>query len=584
MADPLRRVVKSLATPRMVLALASVGIAVAIFAIVNWTYYYSDDFFLMSYVQTLGPSWDVVAKPIYGHFVPGMLWLYWAIGQVGGLERLVSAVVVAALVVATFWATVILVRPPGPSSRLSRRRVLAAVLGLFTAVLVLPVIYLARGGATLPIGVTLLFSIAVFIAAMQRRSGVLAVGAGLLCAFGLLFWELAAANFIFVPLVAWALLAGREQRSLTTTARRTSRPVYIGFGVTALVALALYGWNYVGGGFGSGVPRPGIVDWLLGTIRGIPTLLLPSIGGGPVPTVHQVLPHSDGDFMQPQLFLPLLVGIAVCVSAFMVRHLRPLVVVIAVAALFQCATIVFARWEFSGAETLNELRYAADLAPFYVLVLASLWLALLMPGNGDGAPRRVALGFALTAAVILTITTTIVYVGEFGGSDRATYVASAEDAVESVPASGLLLPGPVPPYLGWLPTPFDNTRSVLYASLGQSRWNAGTGPALVLDGAAQVVRASRRDDVLVRSTSGVCSATLAAATPAADEPLLRTVLVTVQSRVSSRATLTFAGAPVSWVLPAGRSTVVAQTYGSIGPVAAPPGVCLRAARSFVALP
>ena len=580
----MRRVVKSFATPRVVLALASIGIAVAIFTIVKWTYYYSDDFFLMSYVQTLGPSWDVVAKPIYGHFVPGMLWLYWAIGQVGGLDRLVSALVVAALVVATFWATVILVRPPGSSSRLSSRRVLAALLGLVTSVLILPVIYLARGAATLPIGVALLFSIAVFVAATQRRSTLLSVISASLCAFGLLFWELAAANFVFVPLVAWALLAGRAQCSLTTSARRAPRPVLIGFGVTAAVALALYGWNYVGGGFGSGVPRPGVVDWVVGTIRGIPNLLLPSLGGGPIPTVHQVLPHSGGDFMQPQLLVPLLVGIAVCVCGFMVRHLRPLVVVIALVALFQCATIVFARWEFSGAETLNELRYAADLAPFYVLVLANLWLAVLAPSRADRAARRVPLGLALAAAAILAITTTTVYVSEFGGSDRASYVATAERAVESVPASALLLPGPVPAYLGWLPTPFDNTRSVLYAALGQSRWNVGTSPALVLDGAAHVVPTRRRDDAMASAPSGTCAAILAASTPVADEPLLRTVLVTVQSPVSGPSTLTFAGAPVTWLLPAGRSTVVAQTYGSVGPVAAPPGVCLREARSFIAEP
>jgi hypothetical protein len=136
----------------------------------------------MSYVSTLGPSWDVVARPIYGHFFPGMLWLYWGIGQMGGLGRLTSAVVVALQVVAIFWATLLLVRPPDGLSRLTRRRVLAAMLGVITAVLILPVIYLAKGATTLPITVALLFSVVAFISAMQRRSVVLSIVAAGLCA------------------------------------------------------------------------------------------------------------------------------------------------------------------------------------------------------------------------------------------------------------------------------------------------------------------------------------------------------------------------------------------------------------------
>lgn len=584
MGRRLKRARELLIAPRAVLALASGAIAIVIFAVVNRTYFYSDDFFLMSYVQTLGPSWDVVAKPIYGHFVPGMLWLYWAVGQIGGLGRLTSALVVALLVVATFWATVLLIRPPGGSPHLTRRRVGAAALGVFTAVLILPVIYLARGGATLPIGVALLFSIAVFIAAMERRSAMLSVVAAVLCAGGLLFWELAAANFIIVPLVAWALLASREKASLRESARRTPRSVGLGFGLASVVALALYAWNYVAGGFGSGVPRPGVVDWAVGTLRGIPTLLLPSIGGGPVPTVHQVLPHSDGDFAQPQLFVPLLIGIAVCALAFTVRHLRPLVVVIGAVALFQCATIVFARWEFSGAATLTELRYAADLAPFYVLVLASLWLAVFTPASGGLDMRRVALGTTLAAALITTVVTAWSYIGQFGGSDRANYVGAAEDAVNSVPASALLLPGPVPHYLGWLPTPFDNSRSVLYASLGQARWNVGTAPPLVLNSRGRPVLAHRRDDATVVAPAGACVGALAAPTPAAAEPVLRTAVVVLRPRRAGAVTLGFAGVPVPAVLPAGTSTVVVQTYGAIGPVTAPPGVCLLSSRSFIAAP
>jgi hypothetical protein len=571
-------------TPRAVLALASSALAIVIFAIVNGTYFYSDDFFLMSYVQTLGPSWDVVAKPIYGHFVPGMLWLYWVIGEMGGLGRLTSALVVALLVVATFWATVLLARLPGGPPHLTRRRVVAAALGIFTAVLIVPVIYLARGGATLPIGVALLFSIAVFITAMQRRSVMLSVAAAVLCATGLLFWELAAANFIIIPLIAWALVAGREQVSMKESARRTPRSVGLGFGITAVLALALYAWNYIAGGFGSGVPRPSTVDWAVGTLRGIPSLLLPSIGGGPVPTVHQVLPHSNGDFTQPQLFVPLLIGIALFASAFMVRHLRPLVIIVGTVALFQCATIVFARWEFSGAGTVSELRYAADLAPFYVLVLANLWLAVLTPASGRLDMRHVALGTTLAAALITTVVTAWSYIGQFGGADRANYVAVAEDAVSSVPASALLLPGPVPSYLGWLPTPFDNSRSVLYASLGQARWSLGTAPALVLNSRGRPVLAHRRDDATVSAPAGACVGVLAVPTPVAAEPVLRTAVVAVRARRAGPGTLSFAGAPVSWSLPAGDSTVVFQTYGAIGPVATSPGVCLLSSRSFVAAP
>jgi hypothetical protein len=368
------------------------------------------------------------------------------------------------------------------------------------------------------------------------------------------------------------------------SARRTPVSVAVGFGSTAAIALALYARNYVGGGFGSGVPRPSFVDWVVGTIRSIPTLLLPSIGGGPVPTVHLVLSRSDGDFLQPQLLVPLLIGIALGIFAFTIRHLRPLMAVIAIFAVFQSATIVFARWELVGAGVVSELRYAADFAPLYVLGLASLWLAVLAPVSGQRDARHASLAIALAAALITTIFTGWTYIGGFAGSDRADYVAAAENAVNSVPASALLLPGPVPPSLGWLPTPFDNTRSVLYPAIGDARWNIGTTPALVVDAMGRLVPSQMRDETTIRSRGGTCSGALAATTPVAAKPVLRTAVVTVSARRAGPATLTFAGAPVTWVFPAGRSTVVFQTYGRVGPLAASSGTCLLSSRAFVAGP
>lgn len=96
--------------------------------------------------------------------------------------------------------------------------------------------------------------------------------------------------------------------------------------------------------------------------------------------------------------------------------------------------------------------------------------------------------------------------------------------------------------------------------------------------------AHRRDDATVVAPAGACVGALAAPTPAAAEPVLRTAVVMLRPRRAGAVTLGFAGVPVPAVLPAGTSTVVVQTYGAIGPVTAPPGVCLLSSRSFIAAP
>jgi hypothetical protein len=564
----------------------------AVVAVVTWwavlrTYYFGDDYFLMYLGKGLGSGWDNVSIPIFGHFVPGMLWVYWLIGTLGGLSRAAMGVVMAVLMVLVYLGVFVLLSQWRPRAA-PWQRATASLLALITSVLPVSIVYLARGGATLPIAVTVLFSASAFVAAYRRSSWTLGALAALVWLPGLLFWELAAANIVFIPLVGWAIVAGSSGVGFLATLRRSPRWPLVSYGVASAMGLALYAYQYIGGGYGSGTPRPSVTGFLDGVARSIPYFAIPSFGGGPVPNLNRAVPLNDGDFAQPGLWIPLGLGALVLVAALAVRRLRPLVWVATAAVVFQCATIVFARWELFAGGIFADLRYAADFVPFFGVLLAVLWLQA-MDSSREARPwARWGLRAGLVGSVICALLTSAIVIRDFGGADRAAYVSRVVDGLAVVPASSQLISGPIPSYLGWVAQPGDNTRAVFLAELGEGRWGVGTGrPEIVrADGSiGPAVIASVRSAEIPR---GACATAVELSDPFRGEWGLRTVNVTLRVRPPEGAdALWVTSGPYEWSLPRGESGVTWQTYGAPGPISisAPSvGACVIHARAFIASP